>query len=40
LDDLANRISDAEMRDLNYEVDGKKRDVQGVVREFLRAKGL
>ena len=40
LDDLAGRISDAEMRQLNYEVDGKKRDVKEVVREFLRSKGL
>jgi glycine betaine/choline ABC-type transport system substrate-binding protein len=28
------------MRHLNYEVDGKKRDVKDVVREFLRSKGL
>ena len=39
LDDLAGKISDAEMRQLNYEVDGKKRDVKEVVREFLRSKG-
>ena len=38
LDDLAGKISDAEMRQLNYEVDGKKRDVKEVVREFLRMK--
>src|SRR5436853_4793311 len=38
LDDLAGNISDAEMRQLNYEVDGKKRDVKEVVREFLRMK--
>jgi glycine betaine/choline ABC-type transport system substrate-binding protein len=32
---LANSIDDATMRRLNYEVDGKKRDVAEVVREFL-----
>ena len=36
LDDLAGKISDADMRQLNYEVDGQKRDVKEVVREFLR----
>jgi glycine betaine/choline ABC-type transport system substrate-binding protein len=40
LDDLAGKSSDAEMRQLNYEVDGKKRDVKEVVREFLRSKGI
>jgi glycine betaine/choline ABC-type transport system substrate-binding protein len=38
LDDLAGKISDAEMRQLNYEVDGKKRDVKEVVKKFLRMK--
>jgi len=33
--ELANTIDDATMRRLNYEVDGKKRDVATVVREFL-----
>jgi glycine betaine/choline ABC-type transport system substrate-binding protein len=33
---LANRIDDATMRRLNFEVDGKKRDVAVVVREFLK----
>jgi glycine betaine/choline ABC-type transport system substrate-binding protein len=33
---LAHTIDDATMRRLNYEVDGKKRDVAEVVREFLR----
>jgi len=33
---LANTIDDAAMRRLNYEVDGKKRDVAEVVRETLR----
>ena len=39
LDELAGKISDAEMRQLNYAVDGQKRDVKDVVREFLRNKG-
>jgi len=38
LDELASKISDAEMRELNYEVDGKKRDVKEVVSELLRVK--
>src|SRR6266571_5547051 len=40
LDELAGQISDTEMRQLNYEVDGQKRDVKDVVREFLRKRGL
>ena len=40
LDELAAKISDTEMRQLNYEVDGQKRDVKDVVREFLRKRGL
>jgi len=40
LDELAAEISDTEMRQLNYEVDGQKRDVKDVVREFLRKRGL
>lgn len=40
LADLGGKISDAEMRQMNYEVDGKHRDSQDVVREFLRAKKL
>ena len=40
LDALGGKISDAEMRQLNYEVDGHKRDVKEVVREFVRKKGL
>jgi osmoprotectant transport system substrate-binding protein len=40
LDDLAGKISDTEMRQLNYAVDGEKRDVKDVVREFLHTKGL
>lgn len=40
LRDLAGKISEAEMRRLNYAVDGEHRDVAQVAREFLRAKGL
>ena len=40
LNELAGKISDTEMRHLNYEVDGKKRDVREVVSEFLKSKGL
>jgi len=40
LDNLFGKISDAEMRQLNYSVDGQKRDVKDVVREFLRSKNL
>jgi osmoprotectant transport system substrate-binding protein len=40
LDDLAGKISDEEMRQLNYAVDGQHRDVKEVVREFLRRTGL
>jgi glycine betaine/choline ABC-type transport system substrate-binding protein len=40
LDELAGKISDVEMRHLNYAVDGEKRDVKDVVSEFLRSKGL
>jgi glycine betaine/choline ABC-type transport system substrate-binding protein len=40
LADLGGKISDAEMRQLNYAVDGQKRDVKEVAREFLRSKGL
>ena len=35
LESLANSIDDATMRRLNYEVDGKKRAVADVVKEFL-----
>ena len=37
---LAGKISDEQMRQLNYEIDGKHRDVKDVVREFLAGKGL
>jgi glycine betaine/choline ABC-type transport system substrate-binding protein len=40
LDTLAGKISDDDMRRLNYAVDGEHRDVKEVVREFLRRKGL
>jgi osmoprotectant transport system substrate-binding protein len=40
LNDLAGKISDTEMRQLNYEVDGKKRDVKELVSDFLRSKGF
>ena len=37
---LAGQISEDEMRRLNYAVDGQRRDVPQVVREFLRGRGL
>ncbi|MDX6614584.1 MAG: osmoprotectant transport system substrate-binding protein opuBD [Blastocatellia bacterium] len=37
---LAGAITTEEMRKLNYEVDGNKRDKKDVVREWLKAKGL
>jgi osmoprotectant transport system substrate-binding protein len=40
LNELAGKITDEEMRRLNYAVDGEHRDVVEVVREFLRAKPL
>jgi len=40
LDDLAGKISDDDMRQLNYAVDGQHRDVKEVVKEFLERKGL
>jgi osmoprotectant transport system substrate-binding protein len=40
LDLLAGRISDADMRRMNYEVDGQHRDPSAVVREFLKERGL
>jgi osmoprotectant transport system substrate-binding protein len=38
--ELAGKISDEEMRKMNYEVDGEHRDIAEVAREFLRSKGL
>jgi osmoprotectant transport system substrate-binding protein len=40
LNQLGGKISDEEMRQLNYAVDGEHRDVVEVVREFLRSKRL
>jgi osmoprotectant transport system substrate-binding protein len=37
---LGGKISDVEMRQLNYAVDGQHRDVVEVAREFLHSKGL
>jgi osmoprotectant transport system substrate-binding protein len=37
---LAGKISDDEMRRLNYAVDGQHRDARDVAREFLRRSGL
>jgi osmoprotectant transport system substrate-binding protein len=37
---LSGKISDEEMRRLNYAVDGERKDTTVVVREFLRAKRL
>ncbi len=40
LQELAGKISDQDMRQMNYAVDGQHRDVQEVAREFLRSKHL
>jgi osmoprotectant transport system substrate-binding protein len=40
LGDLAGKISDEEMQQMNFAVDGKHRDTQEVVREFLKLKHL
>jgi osmoprotectant transport system substrate-binding protein len=40
LGELADKISDVEMQQMNYAVDGRHRDPQVVVREFLREKHL
>jgi osmoprotectant transport system substrate-binding protein len=40
LAELAGKISDQEMQQLNYAVDGQHRDIKAVVREFLQKKGL
>lgn len=37
---LANMISDSEMQQMNYAVDGQHRDTQEVVRDFLKTKKL
>jgi osmoprotectant transport system substrate-binding protein len=38
--ELGGKISDQEMRQLNYALDGQHRDVKDVVHEFLNSKGL
>jgi glycine betaine/choline ABC-type transport system substrate-binding protein len=38
LESLANTIDDSTMRRLNFEVDGRKRRVEDVVREFLKSR--
>ena len=38
--ELGSKISDQEMQQLNYALDGQHRDVKDVAREFLRNKGL
>jgi len=40
LEELGGKISDAEMRNLNYAVDGQHRDAKQVVQEFRQHKGL
>ena len=40
LSELAGKISDDEMRRLNYAIDGEHRDVKAVASEFLNSKGL
>jgi len=40
LQKLSGSISTNEMRQLNYEVDGNKKDVKEVVREWISKKGL
>jgi glycine betaine/choline ABC-type transport system substrate-binding protein len=40
LDELGGKISAEEMRRMNYAVDGQRRDLKEVVREFLKSKGL
>jgi osmoprotectant transport system substrate-binding protein len=40
LGDLMGKVSEAEMRDLNKQVDADQRDVRAVIQEFRAAKGL
>ncbi len=40
MDQLADKITDNDMRQLNYSVDGLHRDPKEVVKEFLQRKGL
>ncbi|MFY9979721.1 MAG: glycine betaine ABC transporter substrate-binding protein, partial [Candidatus Sulfotelmatobacter sp.] len=37
---LGNAISDQEMQQMNYALDGQHREAKDVAREFLRSKGL
>jgi osmoprotectant transport system substrate-binding protein len=40
MEELAGKISDAEMRKMNYAVDAERRDIAEVAREFLHSKSL
>ena len=40
LEELAGRVTEEEMRRLNYAVDGEHRDAREVVRQFRKARGL
>jgi osmoprotectant transport system substrate-binding protein len=40
LDELANKITDQDMQQLNYAVDGQHRDIKEVVHQFLMSKGV
>jgi osmoprotectant transport system substrate-binding protein len=40
LDSLAGKISEDDMRQLNYAVDGQHKDPKQVVQQFLKQKGL
>jgi osmoprotectant transport system substrate-binding protein len=40
VEELSGKISDTEMRRMNYEVEGEHRDIAEVAREFLQSKGL
>lgn len=40
IDELAGKVSDGDMRRMNYEVDGEHKDAKTVVEEFRREKGL
>lgn len=40
IEELSGKISDTEMRRMNYEMDGEHRDIAEVAREFLRSKRL
>jgi len=37
---LAGKISEADMRHMNYAVDGERREARDVVREFLKSHGF